>query len=298
MGGLPLALELLGGYLAEPERGLFPELSQAAFAELADPHRRLQLASVRLGSTDGHAQTLDQTIRLSLEALAEVKPEAVDAFHALGAFAPKPADFDLDAALAVCGCPAQAIALLVSRCLLERDGDGRLQIHQTLADAARATMPAEAAARHRDHYLAMVESDREAWTTIAGIYPQIAYAWDRQREVDPSLDDLLAFVWPLRIYRTRLGLWQDQLAWVGSGLEIGPTGRTFGRCRYTAQQPGNCLRLAGRETGGAALLRGGAAVEAPGGRRVARRRRSTTWECLRLAGREAGGAAHYEEALP
>jgi hypothetical protein len=49
VGGLPLALELLGRYLAAPEHSYFPDLSVKAFAEMADPKRRLELAQRRLG---------------------------------------------------------------------------------------------------------------------------------------------------------------------------------------------------------------------------------------------------------
>ena len=127
VGGLPLALELLGGYLAEPERSLFPELSEAAFAELADPATRLALAQVRLGSVSGERQTLAETIALSLDELAEIRPEAVDAFYALGAFAPKPARFDLEAAKAVTEADAATLALLIARSLLEQE-DGALAL--------------------------------------------------------------------------------------------------------------------------------------------------------------------------
>ena len=47
VGGLPLALELVGGFLAEPERSFFAELSTEAWNEMSDPARRLQLATVR-----------------------------------------------------------------------------------------------------------------------------------------------------------------------------------------------------------------------------------------------------------
>ncbi len=124
MGGLPLALELLGGYLAEPERSLFPELSEAAFAELADPATRLALAQVRLGSVSGERQTLAETIALSLDELADIRPEAVAAFYALGAFAPKPARFDLEAAKAVTEADAATLALLIARSLLEQEDGG------------------------------------------------------------------------------------------------------------------------------------------------------------------------------
>jgi len=100
VGGLPLALELLGGYLAAPEYAIFPELSQEALADLASPARRLQLAQHRLGAQQDKAITLQEVIALSLEHLPQ---PAVAAFYALGAFAPKPATFDRLAAEAVTG---------------------------------------------------------------------------------------------------------------------------------------------------------------------------------------------------
>ncbi len=87
VGRLPLALEPLGGYLATPERSMFPDLSQEAFATLADPQTRLNLAGKRLGAP-GIQTTLQATIELSLNALKTAYPAAVDTFYALGAFAP------------------------------------------------------------------------------------------------------------------------------------------------------------------------------------------------------------------
>ena len=120
-GGLPLTLELLGGYLAQLEHALFPDLSKQAFAELADPCRRLALAQERLGGRRGQKQTLEAAIALSVEQLEQSRPEAVTAFYALGAFAPKPATFDRAAAEAMTGTDGAVLALLVARNLLEVD---------------------------------------------------------------------------------------------------------------------------------------------------------------------------------
>ncbi|MCB0251421.1 MAG: hypothetical protein KDI07_22820, partial [Anaerolineae bacterium] len=174
--GLPLALELLGGYLAAPERSYFSELSAAAFDELADPGRRLALATRRLGASDDAQVTLRETIALSLEELPE---EAVAAFYALGAFAPKPATFSLEAAKAVTQASAVTLALLIARNLLERsDSDAkRLALHQVLADVARTKLEPGAIERHRDTYLALVDEDREDWQRIQMVYPQVMQAW-------------------------------------------------------------------------------------------------------------------------
>ena len=193
-------------------------MSEAAFAELADPATRLALAQVRLGSVSGERQTLAETIALSLDELAEVRPEAVDAFYALGAFAPKPARFDLDAAKAVTEADAATLALLVARSLLEQE-DGALALHQTLSDVARMRTPPEPVARHRTHYLALVDADREDWQTIESFYSQIAFAWDRATGISQAGQSLAEFVWSLRIYQERRGLWPDKLSWSKQALD-------------------------------------------------------------------------------
>ena len=111
--GLPLALELLGGYLAVPENSLLPQLSQAAVAEMMDPRRRLQLAQERLGGS-GEEETLQETIMLSIEGLRELEngAELERAFYALGAFAPKPEQFSWQAAAEVTGLEMKISSLI------------------------------------------------------------------------------------------------------------------------------------------------------------------------------------------
>jgi tetratricopeptide (TPR) repeat protein len=204
--GLPLALELLGGYLAAPERAYFAELSQVAVAEMADPGQRLALAARRLGAIDGAELTLRETIALSLEGLPA---EVVAAFHALGAFAAKPATFDLEAAKAVTEASAATLALLAGRNLLSRLDGEQLALHQMLADVARTALPAGAIERHRDHYLAVVDADQEDWQRIAGVYAQVMQALVWQVERWPDDGQLLDFYRSLHTYQARQGLWAD-----------------------------------------------------------------------------------------
>ena len=104
--------------------------------------------------------------------MQETRPEALPAFYALGAFAPKPARFHRSAAEAVAECDAATLALLIARNLLEGDDDS-LALHQTLADAAAQHCPDAARQRHRDYYLALVNEDRGDWQRIERLYPQI-----------------------------------------------------------------------------------------------------------------------------
>ena len=215
-GGLPLTLELLGGYLAAPARSQFPDLSQQAFAELADPRRRLSLAKARLGG-QGQQETLDTTIGLSLDDLAHTRPAAAAAFYALGAFAPKPARFHRAAAAAVTGADAATLALLIARNLVEADGDS-LALHQTLADFAAVHLPPAARERHRDYYLALVQEDEEDWQRIETVYPQVLHAWRRQLAAAEADAAVVALADAMNTYQRLRGLCRDQVACLEAAL--------------------------------------------------------------------------------
>ena len=240
VGGLPLALELLGGYLAAPERSLFPDLSQEAFAALADPQARLQLAGERLGRP-GAQTTLQATIELSLAALAQVRPSAVTTFYALGAFAPRPATFTRSAAQTVTGGDGGDLALLISRNLVERmDNPGIarssaaklveakdeptaetwLALHQTLADVARTKTTAAQMADHRDYYLSIVNEDQKDWERIEAIYDQFVHVWQRAVDTDITSALLVTLYDSINHYQRMRGLRQAELRWLEKALAV------------------------------------------------------------------------------
>ncbi len=222
VGYLPLAVELRGGYLAAGASARFADASRSALADLTDPARRLALASRRLGDGTGKPVSLQETIALSIDGLAEESPAAVDVFYSLGAFAPKPANFDRTAAQAVAewdgeDADADALALLIERNLLEQDADESLALHQTLADVARTRTPAEAITRHREHYLTRVNADRNDWQAIEAVYPQIQWAWQQLPYGKPPT---IEFVYVLGNYQNLRGLWNDRIIWLTMAQEI------------------------------------------------------------------------------
>jgi tetratricopeptide (TPR) repeat protein len=206
-----MAVELLGSYLAAPERSLFPDLSQEALAKLAEPQQRLRLAQQRLGSKGG-VVSLEETIALSL---ADLPAEVVRAFYALGAFAAKPERFSRTAAQAVSGVGGAELAVLVAYNLVEAEGES-LALHQIMADVARTQVDETAVERHQDYYLKLANQDREDWRQIEGAYGQIKGAWQSVIEDRARLE----WLWTLRTYQRRRGLWFDRLAWCYSGLEV------------------------------------------------------------------------------
>ncbi|HRJ44638.1 MAG: ATP-binding protein [Caldilineaceae bacterium] len=212
VGYLPLAVELLGGYLAAGASGRFADASRSALTELTDPARRLSLATRRLGDGTGQRVTLEETIALSIDGLAEESLAAVNIFYSLGAFAPKPASFDLEAAQAVAECDADVLALLIDRNLLEyNDTDESLALHQTLADVAHTCTLAKAIVRHREHYMELVNADEDDWRAIEIVYPQLQWAWEQIPDMHVMKFN---FVDSLSTFQARRGLWDDMLKWL------------------------------------------------------------------------------------
>ena len=256
VGYLPLAIELLGGYLNAGESLYYAAKSRQALDELTDPARRLALAGQRIGSDD--VMTLEETIALSLDGLREESASAVDVFYQLGAFAPKPARFSLAAAEAVTQGDAAIFALLADRNLLEIAQDESHTLHQTLWDVARTQTADETYHRHRDYYLALVDEDRQNWQRIEAVYGQIKQAWQRTLgEADKPR--LLDFVWALRLYQERRGLWQDYLAWANHGLEWTRANDEQSDEATLLNQHRQCLRRPGRQAAGPRLLQPGPA---------------------------------------
>ncbi|MBV7326933.1 tetratricopeptide repeat protein [Chloroflexi bacterium TSY] len=215
-GGLPLTIELLGGYLAAPERSLFPDLSMAALAEMSDPQQRLTLATQRLGTHQNQRTTLQETIALSVDALPDAAQEA---FYALGAFAPKPDSFDRAAAEQVTEVNTSTLALLTARNLVEINQKQRLALHQTLAEVAQTETDPAAIERHRTYYLELVNENREDWQRIEPVYGQIKWAWEA------ALDDeeRFEFIWALYIFQSRRGFQNDAQEWIEQGVELAET---------------------------------------------------------------------------
>lgn len=205
VGYLPLAIELMGAYLSEAENRYFREMQTQALRKMADPAERLRQACIRLGDSQGSKVTLQETIRLSLQGLTD---DAVAAFHALGAFAPKPETFDLDAAKAVTGTSAGTLSRLLERHLLEMQ-DEILSLHQTVADVARKQTPEGAVQAHVHYYLERVIQAGGDWRSVEAIYGQVKWSFDHVADAMRILELTAA----LNDYQTVRGLRQDGLQW-------------------------------------------------------------------------------------
>jgi tetratricopeptide (TPR) repeat protein/transcriptional regulator with XRE-family HTH domain len=143
VGSLPLALKLMGKYLATQAYHGHPRRLQKALVELHDAEQRLHLnMAVHFAE---RSPNLPTNISLSLHAAIDVSnqhlsPQAREALYALSVFPAKPQSFSEDAALAITGMPEEVLDELSDTGLLETSRSGRYSLHQTIADYAHTQL--------------------------------------------------------------------------------------------------------------------------------------------------------------
>ncbi len=140
VGGLPLALTLMGNYLRLQTHSGQPRRLRAAIDRLRSSEARLHLAEQQTvlerspGLPAGEALSLQAVIEVSEQ---QLPPQARDALRACAVFPARPNSFSEEAALAVCQAPVEMLDALSDAGLLESHGPGRYTLHQTIADYAR-----------------------------------------------------------------------------------------------------------------------------------------------------------------
>ena len=140
VGGLPLALKLMGTHLLLEARHHQPRRLQAALTRLHQATERLQLAEPQIGPE--RDRRLPSGTQLSLQAMIELSEAALSkperqALAALSVFPSKPQSFSEEAALVVTASPPEVLDRLVDSGLVESCDNGRYQLHQTITDYAQ-----------------------------------------------------------------------------------------------------------------------------------------------------------------
>jgi tetratricopeptide (TPR) repeat protein/transcriptional regulator with XRE-family HTH domain len=173
VGGLPLALTLMGNYLRKQAYTGQRRRIQAALQRLSDMRERLAISEVR-PPAESHP-SLPGDMPLSLQSIISVTDQLLvaqdsQALYALATFPPKPNSFSEEAALAVAGCDTETLDLLNDIGLLESSGPGRYALHQTIADYARVHLTAQvaelASGRLIDYATKFVETHRKDYEQL------------------------------------------------------------------------------------------------------------------------------------
>jgi tetratricopeptide (TPR) repeat protein/transcriptional regulator with XRE-family HTH domain len=214
LDGMPLALSLLGRYLAAPEHA---GVGIAGFSPSpADLDRRVQLALRQLAPRGSKLEALEEVIQLAFHDVARANAQALQTFYGLCAFAPHPATFDLEAAEAVAGATSEILALLESYHLIEIGADGELSIQAIIASAGPGA-PLQSLQVFGSFYLARADAWRNDMQRLDVLYPQIRHALETLQAGDESLyrwNDVLTTYWQRR------GLSADALRWQQAAYDL------------------------------------------------------------------------------
>jgi DNA-binding XRE family transcriptional regulator len=139
VGGLPLALHLVGRALNRQSTTGQARRVQAAFDRLSNAPERLRLPIASHPSAQGQPAVAAPSLGTSLIGTAEdlLDEQARSALDALSILPAKPATFSEAAALATARCTVETLDLLCDLGFLECCGSDRYHMHQIIADCGR-----------------------------------------------------------------------------------------------------------------------------------------------------------------
>lgn len=172
VGGLPLALTLMGNYLrAKTFRGQSRRLYEA-LQTLKESKSRLTLSEPQ--AILGSHPSLPIGTHISLQVVIGVSDESLSnsarhALRALAAFPPKPNTWSEAAALAVCAVPEETLDELIDSGLLEISDKDRYTLHQTISDYALETNDDLYSAKERlaTFFLTYVEQNKDKYELLS-----------------------------------------------------------------------------------------------------------------------------------
>src|SRR6266516_4845022 len=193
VGGLPLALTLMGNYLRLQAYSGQPRRIQAALEQLSSAEARLKLNEPR--APGERHPSLSPGISLSLQSIIAVTDQQLDAqaraaLYALSVFPAKPNSFSEDAALTIANCSVDTLDALTDAGLLESTASERYMLHQTIADYAHLrltdSIATERLIEYANYYVEAHKTDYELLDQESGIILaalEAAYRAGKQAEL-------------------------------------------------------------------------------------------------------------------
>jgi transcriptional regulator with XRE-family HTH domain len=140
VGGLPLALTLLGNYLRKESYQVPARRAVAALERLGSARERLAVSepSLRGNVHPSHSNNGVISLQSSIEASFRILSTlARECLYALSVFSTESEGFSEDAALAVVGCSTRELDELLDAGLLEYQESGQYRLHPVISDYAK-----------------------------------------------------------------------------------------------------------------------------------------------------------------
>jgi tetratricopeptide (TPR) repeat protein/DNA-binding XRE family transcriptional regulator len=206
VGSLPLALTLMGSYLASQAFTGQARRVRNALAQLQKTERRLHVSVPTVFGRRPASLPPDMPLSLhSVIALSDqrLSNQARAALRALSVFPPKPNSFSEEAALAVSADAVETLDELWDAGLLESSGPGYYALHKTIGDYAR-TQGREIEARQRlvAYMIWFVRSHEEDYEALEREQSNILAALDAAEQMELSqelLQGVMALIPFMRI---------------------------------------------------------------------------------------------------
>ncbi len=201
VGGLPLALSLMGRYLRVHTYGSQHRRLYTAIERLSDVEVRLRLSESHAPTERpphlpfGTSRSLLSTIAVSVQQLDE---QACAALSALSVFPAKPNTFSEEAALVVCAVPVEVLDVLSDAGLLENDRADRYTLHQTISDYARMEQKDNHAHfRMVTYFVSFIKQHQDMYTLLeqetTNILASLRIAYEQEMH-EEFLQGVLAFM--------------------------------------------------------------------------------------------------------
>ncbi|EFH86790.1 tetratricopeptide repeat protein [Ktedonobacter racemifer] len=185
VGGLPLALTLMGNYLRKQASHGDTQHIQNAIQSLSNTRQRLELSEAYDANLEPEPgapklRSLQSVIAITDRQLSST---ARAALCALSILPPKPHSFSEETALTVADCDPATLDVLIDAGLLECSMSERYTLHQTISDYARAHLEESAPyARFIAYILDYVEQHEKDYELLEGESAVILGALDAAYE--------------------------------------------------------------------------------------------------------------------
>ena len=190
VGGLPLALIIMGSYLRVKAYSGQPRRLHNEFSRLLIAKERLK---AKIPKWPDYFPSLSEESFISLVAVICISDEALDessrrALRALSVFPPKPNSFSEEAALAVSAENIEALDELTDYGLLEGSGPGRFTLHKVIADYAGLNSINESGAHERmaEFFVDYVDTHKKDYDMLeketTNIYAALKAAFEQKMQ--------------------------------------------------------------------------------------------------------------------
>lgn len=228
VGGLPLALTLMGRYLRGQAYTGQTRRIRSALGRLRTAGERLRLTGA-LAPLE-RPPSLAPAVPLSLQTVIAVSDQHLEeqeqaALRALAVFPAKPNGFSEEAALAVSAAPVEILDALSDAGLLESSGPDRYTLHQVITDYARAHLQdTRVYERMTEYFAAYVREHRKQYDLLDQEANNIFAALDAAYEsayfvsMVRCVNALFPFLFARGFYARHAGIYIERAAEVARSL--------------------------------------------------------------------------------